>query len=134
MKDIDKSIAYRQIVDLADTESVFHYIVEKEIDHFSYRSLQEKKEYFAKRLHISNEKNIWVYEGEELWKDIDKKRQEIVHKEEVPEISNNYLLRAITYFQRAMMVISLYAQVEQGIPFTWGTMSTFIKKKEQPKL
>lgn len=134
LKNIDKSIAYRQIVDLADNESVYNYIVEKEIDHFSHRSLQEKKEYFAKRLHISNAENIWVYEGEELWTDIDKKRQAIVHKEEVPEISDIYLLRAINYFQRAMMGISLNAQVEQGIPFTWGPMSQFVKKKEQPEL
>ena len=77
---------------------------------------------------------VWQYEGKELWKDIDRKRQAIVHQEEVPEISPEGLLEAISYFHRAMMILAMSAQVDQGIQFSWWGMSDYVKSKDQPTL
>jgi hypothetical protein len=133
LKDMDKSITYREVVDSKENNSVFTYIVEKEIEHFGHRSLKEKKDYLAKRLHL-NDDTIWNSEGNEMWVDIDKKRQAIVHKEETPDMSDDYLLSAINYFQRAMIKISLLSQVEHGVPFAWAGLHEYIKKQETPKL
>jgi uncharacterized protein (UPF0332 family) len=134
LKNIDRSIHFRDLVDFANNESIFEFMVESEIERFSRRSLQEKKDYFANRLKMKEAENSWIYEGEELWKDIDEKRQAIVHKEETPEISSEYLARAILYFQRAMIGISFKAQAYQGVPFYWQGFSDYIKKQENPKL
>lgn len=134
LKSSEKSVTYRQIVDLAEHEPILDYIVEREIHYFSHKSLQEKKDYFAKRLHVRNTEDIWIYDGDELWKDIDRKRHTIVHGEGVLEISPDYLVRAINYFNRASIVISLDAQVKQGIPFSWGIISSIVRKKEHPEL
>jgi len=134
LMDIDKQVPFRTIAELKNNDSIFNHVVEKEVTHFSRRSLQEKKDYLAKRLKHTHQDEVWMYEGEKLWKDIDRKRQAIVHEEELPDISHEYLLRAINCLQAIMMGISIYAQVDQGVKFTWATMSDYIKSKEKPTL
>ena len=134
LMDIDKQISFRTVAELRNNFSIFDHVVEQEVSHFSRPSLQEKKDYLAKRLKHTNQDEIWKYEGEELWKDIDKKRQAIVHEEEVPEITNEYLFRAISGLEKIMIGIALNAQVDQGIKFSWGVASQFTKSKDAPTL
>ena len=130
LMDIEKNVPFRVIAELKDNSSIFDYAVEREVDHFSRRSLQEKKDYLAKHLKHTRQDEVWLYDGEDLWKDIDQKRQAIVHKEETPEISHEYLLRAITCLQRIMMAIAIFAQTDQGVKFTWGPMSDLIRSRD----
>jgi hypothetical protein len=134
MRNLDKGISFRTVIELKEDAKIFDYIVEKEIEHFSRRSIQEKKDYLLKHLKLTHQEDTWTYEGQEMWKDIDRKRQAIVHKEEIPEVSHEYLLRAINYLQRIMISISIYAQADQGVPLEWSNMDEFIKKKDKPTL
>ncbi len=134
LMDIDKAISFRTVAELRDNAPIFDHVVEREVSHFSRRSLSEKKDYLTKRLKLTNQDDVWQYEGKELWKDIDRKRQAIVHQEEVPEISPEGLLEAISYFHRAMMILAMRAQVDQGIQFSWWGMSDYVKSKDQPTL
>ena len=45
-------------------------------------------------LKLTRKEEVWTYEGKEWWKDIDIRRQAIVHKDEVPEITTGYLCSA----------------------------------------
>ena len=134
LMDIDKKIPFRTVAELKDNASIFEHVVEKEVSHFSRRSLQEKKDYLAKRIKQTRQDNAWTYEGEELWKDIERKRQAIVHEEEIPEVSHEYLLRATTSLEKIMIGIAIYAQFDQGVRFTWGVMSEHVRCKERPTL
>jgi len=134
LMDIDKQVSFRTIVEIRDDTSLFDYVVEKEVDHFSRRSLQEKKDYLMKRLKHTHQEKVWPENGEELWKDIDKKRQAIVHEEEIPEISEDYLLRAINHLQGIMIRMTIFAQVDQGVKFTWAEVSALTKSREAPTL
>jgi len=134
LKNIDKTISFREVVELKSDTAVFDCIVEKEISDFSRRSLQEKRDYLIKHLKLTHQDDLWTDEGEEMWKDIDRKRQAIVHREETPEVSHEYLLRAINYLQRIMMGISIYAQADQGVGLDWPVVSDFIERKPQPTL
>ena len=66
--------------------------------------------------------------------DIDVKRQAIVHKDEVPEISANHLFEAMLYLEGAMLLTAMFAQTDHGVGFSWSGVSDYIKKQEQPKL
>lgn len=134
LMDIDKHVPFRTIAELKDNASIFDHIVEKEVSNFSRRSLREKKEYLAKRLKHTRQDEIWTEDGQELWKDIDGKRQAVVHEEQVPDISHEYLLRAINHLQRIMMAMAIFAQVDQGVRFTWAAMSDHVKSKDVPTL
>lgn len=136
LKSIEKQLNYRDIVDHVSFESLFDSIVEKEIDHFSRLSLNNKKDYLKNKFNLADldGNNIWVRNGDEMWKDIDRKRQAVVHKEEDPNIDESYLLKAINYLQRAMMVIGTIAQVKNGIPIKFSGFEEVIIKKEPPTL
>lgn len=133
LKSVEKSVEFRTIVDLRDDINIFDYIVEKEVETFSRKSLESKIQYLRNRLYITDE-TIWIDEGDEMWPDIDRKRNSIVHAEELPDISIEFLLRTINYCQRAMMIICLHAQSVQGVPFVWAPMQNYVKKKEPPTL
>jgi hypothetical protein len=134
LKGIERSVDYRDLVELIDHDRVLEHMVEDEVRRFSFKSLGEKKEYINKRLQTPGLDSLWVEEGAELWKDIDAKRKAIVHGEELPEISEEYLLRAINYFQRFMLGFSVHAQAEQGVPFSWGFLASHVKTRVPPKL
>jgi hypothetical protein len=134
LMDIDKQVPFRTVAELRDNASIFDHVVEIEVSHFSRRSLKEKKDYLAKRLKHTCQDEVWSFEGKELWNDIDRKRQAIVHEEDIPEINQDYLLQAINYLQRIMMGIAMNAQVDQGVKFTWGTISNYVKSKDGPTL
>lgn len=134
LMNIDKQISFRTVAELQTNDSILEHVVVKEVSHFNRRSLQEKKDYLARYLKQTHQDDVWTCDGVELWKDIDRKRQAIVHKEETPEISHDYLLRAINCLQGIMMGIAIFAQVDQGIKFTWATMSEQFMSKEEPTL
>ncbi len=130
----EKNLPFRVVAELKDNSSIFDYAVNKEVEHFSRRNLQEKKDYLAKYLKQTRQAQVWTYDGEKLWKDIDMKRQAIVHREEIPEISHDYLRRAINCLQKIMMFIAIFAQIDQGVRFKWGVLSDYIKSQKNPKL
>jgi len=134
LKNTDKKVSFRTIVDLKENDSIFNHIVEKEINCFSRLSLQEKKKYLINNLKLTKQNELWKYEDKELWKDIDEKRQAIVHKEETPNISEEYLLSAVFYWHRLMIGIAIYAKIDQGINFEWENFSEFIPGKDNPTL
>ncbi len=134
LKTFDKNISFRTVIEIKENEAIFAYIIEKEVSDFSRRSLQEKKDYLQKHLKMTHQDEIWIYEGEELWKDIDRKRQAIVHHEESPDISHQYLLHAISYFQRIMLSTAMYAQADQGVTYNWASMENYTKRKTPPSL
>lgn len=134
LKNIDKKVPFRTVVDLKENDNIFNYIVEKEITSFSRLSLEEKKKYLGKNLKLTKQNELWKYEDKELWKDIDKKRQAIVHKEETPNISEEYLSSTIFYWNRLMIGIAIYAKLDQGVKFDWENINEVIKGKENPTL
>jgi hypothetical protein len=96
--------------------------------------LQEKKDYLLKHLKQTHQDKVWIEDGQELWKDIDSKRQAIVHEEQIPEISSEYLLQAINHLLRIMISMASFAQMDQGVKFSWLTISEYIKTKDAPTL
>lgn len=130
----EKNVPFRVIADLKDNSAVFDYAVEKEVDGFGRQSLSGKKKYVMDRLKLTHQDEVWMYEGKELWKDVDMKRQAIVHQDEVPDISPEYLFAAMHYLKRAMALIAIFAQTDQGVRFSWSGVSDYIKRQEQPKL
>jgi hypothetical protein len=134
LMDIDKEVSFRTIVEIRDNAAIFDHVVEKEVDHFSRRNWQQKKDYLRKRLKQTQQELVWTGKGDELWKDIDKKRQAIVHQEEIPEISLEYLLQAIYHLQGIMIRMAIVAQGDQGIKYSWAELSDNTVSKETPTL
>ncbi len=135
LKNVDRKLDYKKIVDLKDDHAIFRHIVESEINSFSYKGLQEKRDYFIKKLKLSSDP--WVYDGIEFWREIDKTRNAIVHGENPPTIDDDFLLKSLNFMSRAMLTISVYSQKDHGIPFQWGTevrLDTYFKRKSEPKL
>ena len=94
LMDIDKQVPFRTVAELRDNASIFDHVVEIEVSHFSRRSLKEKKDYLAKRLKHTRQDEVWSFEGKELWKDIDRKRQAIVHEKTFRRLTKT------TFFKR----------------------------------
>lgn len=134
LKDADKSVHYRTIVDLKKNDAIFEHIIESEVDRFGRLSLEDKKKYLVKRLKMNHQDEVWKYGGEELWKDVDAKRQAIVHKEELPEISHEYLLKATNHFYFIILGIAIFAQTNQGVRFEFKHVSKMFKTKDRPTL
>lgn len=130
----EKSICYREIVDLKDNDSVLKYIIEREVSDFGWLSVEKKKNYLIKRLKIFNPKGLWEIDGEYLLKEIDDKRHSIIHDENPVEISEEELFKYIYYFERIIFSLSIYAKVYQGVDFTWQKISEQIPGKEPPSL
>ena len=93
LKNRDKSIKFREIVNPKDNGSILNYIIEKEVNDFNWLSLEEKKDYLIKRLKILNPKGLWEVDGEYLLKEIDDKRHSIIHDENPVEISEEDLFK-----------------------------------------
>ena len=70
----------------------------------------------------------------DMWKDIDKKRQAIVHKDTIPKISKDYLLRANNCLQRIMFGIAFTSFFKQGVPLIWVKYDFSDLKKIELKL
>jgi hypothetical protein len=134
LKDREKSISFREIVDLKDNDSVLKYVIEKEVNDFSWISIEEKKDYLTKRLKILNPKDLWEINGEYLLKEIDNKRHSIIHDENPVEISEEELFKYTYYFERIIFGLSTYAKVYQGVDFIWQNISEKIPGKDKPSL
>lgn len=131
LKNLERKLDLKDVIGQASMETLLNHIIEQEIDYFSHLSLNSKKDYLKNKFGLESlkENNVWVSCGEEMWKDIDKKRQIIVHKESDPNIDEAYFLKSITYLQRAMLLISTIAQVKNGISFRfYGLEDSVIKK------
>ena len=133
LKDIDKNLKFREVVELRKDDQIFGHIVEIEVKAFGFKKFEDKIKYFDKHLFISDE-SIWIDEGQELWKEIDETRHAIIHDDQLPEVSYEFLLKTVNYVQRAMLAICVTAQSRQGVPFKWASFSEFIKKRSPPKL
>jgi len=135
LKDIDKQISFLEVGNLHQKgDSVFDYVIEKEIDNFSRKSLFDKKKYLLNRLLHKDQETVWEKNGNDMWKDIDKKRQAIVHKDTIPKISKDYLLRANNCLQRIMFGIAFTSFFKQGVPLIWVKYDFSDFKKIELKL
>lgn len=134
LKDRDKNISFRDVVDLKDNDSILKHIIEKEVADFSWLSVEKKKNYLIKRLKIFNPKDLWEVDGEYLLKEIDDKRHSIIHDENPVEISEEGLFKYIYYFERIIFSLSIYAKVYQGVDFIWQNVSEKILGKDTPSL
>jgi len=135
----DASLSYKDIVDRRDGSEVLEFIVEKELKRFSFAGLDKIIRFMKKqmRIEVSSlvvDRNVWVWKGKESWKDIDKRRHDIVHKEAKPNISKKYLEDVVSYIQRTMSVIAYVSQAEKGIPFEFPILAEQIKIRETPQL
>lgn len=134
LKGINKQITFKEVVEnKGANNNCFDYCIEQEVRAFSYESLEKKKNYFSKTLKMTD-KDIWERNGEELWIDIDKLRHQIVHGEELPEISPEYLLKEINYLQGNMIVIASTAQAFHGVPMKWDGLESAVKVSSEVKL
>jgi len=134
LKDRDKTISFREVVDLKDDGSILKHIIEKEVGDFSWLSVEKKKDYLIKRLKIFNPKGLWEVDGEYLLKEIDDKRHSIIHDENPVEISEEGLFKYIYYFERIIFSLSIYTKVYQGLDFIWQNISEQIPGKDSPSL
>lgn len=134
LKNRDKSIKFREIVNLKDNGSILNYIIEKEVNDFNWLSLEKKKDYLIKRLKILNPKGLWEVDGEYLLKEIDDKRHSIIHDENPVEISEEDLFKYLYYLNRIIFGLSVYAKIYQGIDFIWQNISEQIPAKDKPCL
>jgi hypothetical protein len=126
--------SFRGPLYLKDNSSIFDFAVEREIESFTRQSLEKKKHYLVNRLKLTRQDEVWTLEGREWWKEIDEKRNLIVHEEAVPEISSEYLLNAIYYVHRLMVSTAVFAQAEQGVRFTFPVLSDYVICREKPRL
>jgi len=134
LKSRDKSIKFREIVNLKDNGPILNYIIEKEVNDFNWLSLEKKKDYLIKRLKILNPKGLWEVNGEYLLKEIDDKRHSVIHDENPVKISEEDLFKYLYYFNRIIFGLSVYAKIYQGIDFIWQNISEQIPAKEKPSL
>jgi hypothetical protein len=134
LKNRDKSIKFREIVNLKDNGSILNYIIEKEVNDFNWLSLEKKKDYLIKRLKILNPKGLWEVDGEYLLKEIDDKRHSIIHDENPVEISEEDLFKYLYYLNRIIFGLSVYAKIYQGVDFIWQNISEQIPAKGKPSL
>lgn len=134
LKEKNKSISFRDIIDLKNNSSILNFIIEKEVNDFSWLSLQEKKAYLSDRLKIPNQKELWEIDQEDLFIEIDKKRHSIVHDDNPVEITEEELYKYLYYFQRIIFGLSVTAKIYQGVDFIWENISEQFPGKEKPTL
>lgn len=107
----------KDIVDLKDYDSIFKYIINKEIRYFDGLSLEDKKKYLTKKIKFGKQSDLWELDGKELWKEINDKRNMIVHSSELIELSEEELSLYLFYFTRIIFGMLLYAKKLTVIDF-----------------
>lgn len=134
LKGSDRSVDFKTIVDLKDNNSIFQYIIEKEIIYFDRLSLEEKKKYLIKKLKLTKQDDLWKLNGKELWKEINNQRDLIVHSDELIDLSEEHLFLYLHYIGQIIFGMTLNAKIYQGVDFIWENMSEQIPGKEVPTL
>lgn len=134
LKGLDKTIAYRKIVEPQGGKAALDVLVDEEIRGFGFRSLQEKRDYMRKHLKLTNMDSNWRHDGEEFWKEIDRVRREVVHGEPPPDVPIDFLLRAFTALEKIMFSTAVFAQVDQGVPYEWSGFEKRTARREKPAL
>jgi len=129
-KSENNRIKARDIVELKDINSIFQYILEKEIIYFDGLSLKDKKKYLGKKLKFAEYNDLWKLDNKELWKEINDKRNLIVHSDEIIELSEEQFASYLFYFERIMFGIALYAKYYQGVGFIFAKYNEQIPRKK----
>ena len=120
----------RDIVELKDNNSIFQYILEKEIIYFDGLSLKDKKKYLGKKLIFAEYNDLWKLNDKELWREINDKRNLIVHSDEIIEVSEEQFASYLLYFERIMFGIAVYAKYYQSVDFIFAKYNEQIPGKK----
>lgn len=107
----------KDIADSKDYDSMLQFIINKEIRCFDGLSLEDKKKYLTKKIKFGKQNDLWKLDGKELWKEINDKRNMIVHSSELIELSEEQLSLYLFYFTRIIFGMLLYAKKLIGIDF-----------------
>lgn len=113
----ENKVKVKDIANLKDYDSIFQFIINKEVRCFYGLSLKDKKRYLTKKTEFGELSDLWKLDGKELWKDINDKRKMIVHPSELIEISEEQLFLYLFYFTRIIFGMILYAKKLTGIDF-----------------
>jgi len=113
----ENKVKVEDIANLKDYNSIFQFIIKKEIRYFYGLSLKDKKNYLRKKTVFGEQSDFWKLDGKELWKDINEKRIMIVHPSELIELSEEQLSLYLYYFERIIFGMILYAKKITGINF-----------------
>jgi hypothetical protein len=130
LKKSKNRINARDIVELKDNNSIFQYILEKEVVYFDGLSLKDKKKYLGKKIKLAEYNDLWKLDDKELWKEINDKRNLIVHSDETIELSEEQFASYLFYFERIMFGIALYAKYYQGVDFIFAKYNEQIPRKK----
>jgi len=130
LKKSKNRINARDIVELKDNNSIFQYILEKEIIYFDGLSLKDKKKYLGKKIKFTEYNDLWKLDDKELWREINDKRNLIVHSDEIIELSEEQFASYLFYFERIMFGIALYAKYYQGVDFIFAKYNEQIPRKK----
>jgi len=113
----ENKVKVKDIAKLKDYDLIFKFIINKEIRCFDGLSLKDKKKYLTKKTEFGELSDLWELDGKELWKEINDKRNMIVHASELIELSEEQLSLYIYYFTRIIFGMLLYAKKITGIDF-----------------
>ena len=130
LKKSKNRINARDIVELKDNNSIFQYILEKEIIYFDGLSLKDKKKYLGKKTKFPEYNDLWKLDDKELWREINDKRNLIVHSDEIIELSEEQFATYLFYFERIIFGIALYAKYYQGVDFIFAKYNEQIPRKK----
>jgi len=131
LKKSKNKIYTREIAELKDSE-IFQYILEKEIIYFDGLGLKDKKKYLSKMLTYDTYNDLWKLNEEDLWVEINEKRNMIVHSDEIVELSEEQFASYLFYFNRIMLGIAVYAKYYQGVNIIFAKFNEQIPEKEKP--
>ena len=117
LKRSENKVKVEDIASFKDYNSIFQFIIGKEIRCFNGLSLKDKKNYLTKKTEFGEQNDFWELNGKELWIEINNKRKAIVHINEVIELSETQLSLYLYYFERIIFGMILYAKKLTGIDF-----------------
>lgn len=129
-KSKNNRIKARDIVELKDNNSILQHILEKEIIYFDGLSLKDKKKYLGEKLKFAEYNDLWKLNDKELWREINDKRNLIVHSDEIIELSEEQFASYLFYFERIIFGIALYAKYYQGVGFIFAKYNEQIPRKK----
>ena len=91
---------------------------------------QAKEDDFRYSLPFFND--LWKLNKEELWIEINEKRNMIVHSDEIVELSEEQFASYLFYFERIMLGIAVYAKYYQGVNIIFAKFNEQIPEKGKP--
>ena len=130
LKKSKNKINARDIAEFKDN-TIFQYILEKEIIYFDRLGLKDKKKYLSKILTYDTYNDLWKLDEKELWIEINEKRNLIVHSDEIVELSEEQFASYLFYFERIMFGIAIYAKYYQNVDIVFAKYNEQIPYKER---